>query len=110
VLGQLAALSLLREDADHLEALADEAVRGLGPGPWPVEVLAGIPRAVRSRVWRRLLVASGAPPGQVSTRHTDACDRLLTAWHGQGPVHAPGNLRVARSGGRLTIASPHPVD
>ena len=102
--------SLLREDADHLEALADEAVRGLGPGPWPVEVLAGIPRAVRSRVWRRLLVASGAQPGQVSTRHTDACDRLLTAWHGQGPVHAPGNLRVARSGGRLTIASPHPVD
>ncbi len=102
--------SLLREDSDHLEALADEAVRGLGQGPWPVEALAGIPRAVRSRVWRRLLVASGAPPGQVSTRHTDACDRLLTAWHGQGPVHAPGDLRVARSGGRLTIGSPHPVD
>ena len=102
--------ALLRDDADHLGALADEAVAALGPGPWPVEALAGIPRAVRGRVWRRLLVAAGAPAGQVGARHTDACDRLLTAWHGQGPVHAPGDLRVARSGGRVTIGAPHPVD
>jgi tRNA(Ile)-lysidine synthase len=102
--------SLLREDADHLGALADQAVTALGPGPWPVEVLAGIPRAVRTRVWRRLLLASGAPAGQVGTRHTDACDRLLTAWHGQGPVHAPGDLRITRSSGRVTIGPPHPVD
>ena len=102
--------SLLRDDADHLGALADQAVTALGPGPWPVEVLAGIPRAVRTRVWRRLLLASGAPAGQVGIRHTDACDRLLTAWHGQGPVHAPGDLRITRSSGRVTIGPPHPVD
>ena len=30
-------------------------------------------------------------------------DLLLTRWHGQGPVHAPGDLRVARSGGRVHI-------
>ena len=102
--------SLLRDDADHLDGLADAAVAALGPQPWPVEALAGIPRAVRTRVWRRLLVAAGAPAGQVGTRHTDACDRLLTAWHGQGPVHAPGDLRVARSGGRVTIAPADRVD
>ena len=102
--------SLLRDDADHLDAEADAAVAALGPQPWLVEELAGIPRAVRTRVWRRLLVAVGGPSGQVGTRHTDACDRLLTGWHGQGPVHAPGNLRVARCDGRVTIAPADRVD
>ncbi len=102
--------SLLRADADHLDALADAAVATLGPQPWPVDGLTGIPRAVRTRAWRRLLVAAGAPAGQVGTRHTDACDRLLTAWHGQGPVHAPGGLRVARSAGLVTIDPADPVD
>ena len=92
----------LREDADHLDALADAACRLAvsrlevdTPGPRRVhlepvvvEVDASwrLPRAVRTRVWRRLLVAAGAPAGQVSTRHTEACDALLTDWHGQGPV------------------------
>jgi tRNA(Ile)-lysidine synthase len=102
--------SQLRDDADHLDGQADAAVADLGPQPWAVEALAGIPRAVRTRTWRRLLVAAGAPAGRVGTRHTDACDRLLTAWHGQGPVHAPGDLLVARSGGRVTIAPVHRVD
>jgi len=102
--------SLLRDDADHLAGLADAALAALGPQPWPVEALEGIPRAVRTRVWRRLLVEAGAPAGQVATAHTDACDRLLTAWHGQGPVHAPGDLRVTRSGGRVTIAVHDRVD
>jgi tRNA(Ile)-lysidine synthase len=102
--------SLLRDDADHLDAAADATAAALGPQPWQVGALTGIPRAVRTRVWRRLLLASGAPAGQVGTRHTDACDRLLTAWHGQGPVHAPGDLRVTRSDGRVTITPADRVD
>ena len=102
--------SLLRDDAELLDGLADDAVTALGPGPWAVEALAGIPRALRTRVWRRLLVAAGAPAGRLGARHTDACDRLLTAWRGQGPVHTPGDLRVARSGGRVTIAPHDRVD
>ncbi|MDT0214088.1 tRNA lysidine(34) synthetase TilS [Rothia sp. ARF10] len=94
----------LREDADHLDALADEAVQALGPGPWAVGELAALPRAVRTRVWRRLLVAGGAPAGQVGTRHTEACDALLTRWRGQGPLHLPGDLRVVRSGGTVTLS------
>ncbi|MFW5468441.1 tRNA lysidine(34) synthetase TilS [Knoellia sp. CPCC 206435] len=93
----------LREDADHLDALADAAARDLGPGPWAAEDLAALPRAVRTRTWRRLLVAAGAPAGQVSTRHTDACDALVTHWHGQGPAHVPGRLRVVRREGNVVV-------
>lgn len=95
---------LLREDADHLDALADSAVRELGPAPWAVDDLAALPRAVRTRVWRRLLLAAGAPAGQVGTRHTEACDALLTRWRGQGPLHLPGDLRAVRSGGTVTLS------
>lgn len=95
----------LREDADHLDALADTAALGLGPAPWVVDDLAALPRAVRTRVWRRLLLAAGAPAGQVSTRHTDACDALVTHWHGQGPAHVPGRLRVLRRDGHVAVRS-----
>jgi tRNA(Ile)-lysidine synthase len=101
---------LLREDADHLDHLADEAAGALGPGPWGVDDLAPLPRPVRTRVWRRLLTAAGAPAGALGTRHTDACDALLTRWHGQGPVHVPGRLSVSRSGGRVSIAATPPVE
>jgi tRNA(Ile)-lysidine synthase len=118
----------LREDADHLDALADQALsrfevnapeisgaftsnqepgRAVEVG---VEAMLGLPRAVRTRVWRRLAIAAGAPGGQVSTRHTEACDALLTHWHGQGPVSLPGPLVATRSDGRVSIAPPARVE
>lgn len=100
----------LREDADHLEAHAQEAVAALGGGPWEVGVLVALPRPVRTRVWRRLLVEAGAPAGRLSSRHTEACDRLLTHWRGQGPVHVPGDLRVGRLDGRVHIGPAAPVE
>ncbi len=103
----------LREDADLLDALADDTVASLLTGEGvlvDVARVAELPRPVRTRVWRRLLVAAGAPAGQVSSRHTDACDALLTGWHGQGPLHVPGGLLVARSEGRISIAAPTPVE
>ena len=91
--------SLLRDDADHLDDLADAAVAALGPQPWPVEALTGIPRAVRTRVWRRLLVAAGAPgrPG----RHP-AHRRLRPAAHRAGTGRA-------RCTPPATCASPDPA-
>lgn len=93
----------LRADAELLDLLADDAVRELGAGPWQVPTLLGLHRAVRTRVWRRLLVAAGAPAGQVSARHTDACDTLVTGWRGQGEVHAPGGVRVRRVGNAIEV-------
>ena len=114
----------LREDADHLDARADQFLADQVPADsmYPatgirscntsnrvaVAALLEMPRAIRTRVWRRLLIAAGAPGGQVSARHTDECDRLLTDWHGQGPLHVPGDLRVARRGGEVTIGPAAP--
>ena len=101
----------LRADADLLDALADTARDDLpADGTVPVEALRALPGAVRTRVWRRLLVAAGAPPGRLGATHTDACDRLLTDWHGQGPLHLPGDLRVRRVGGDVHITGPGPVE
>jgi tRNA(Ile)-lysidine synthase len=119
----------LREDADHLDALADTALATLLPlarvrpedagesrrvhidPVWVgVDAMLALPRPVRTRVWRRLAVAAGAPAGQVSTRHTDACDALLTHWHGQGAVSLPGPLLGTRTDGRVSIAAPPRVE
>ncbi len=100
----------LRADADLLDALAAEATEALDRGPWPVPDLAALPEAVRTRVWRRLLVAAGAPAGRLSHRHVEACDRLVTAWRGQGAVHAPGDLRVRRTAGLVSIDPAAPVE
>lgn len=101
----------LRDDADLLEGLASAARAGLGgSGPFDVEALAAIPAALRTRVWRALLTEAGAPPGRLGARHTDACDRLLTHWRGQGPLHLPGDLRVNRTGGEVHITHAGPVE
>jgi len=57
--------------------------------------------AIRTRVlhsWAKELGASGAA---LSHRHVEALAALITDWHGQGPVHLPGGIRVARVRGRL---------
>ena len=101
----------LRADADLLDALAAEARAGLpDTPPYPVGDLAGIPSPLRGRVWRSLLIEAGAPPGSVGATHTDSCDRLLTRWRGQGPLHLPGDLRVGRHRGQVTISPARPVE
>ena len=99
-----------RADAQVLDELAARLVTDLGPGPYAVAHLSAHPAALRTRVWRRLLVAAGAPAGQVSSRHTSACDRLLTHWRGQGPVAAPGGVAIARRGGRIHVVAGHTVN
>jgi tRNA(Ile)-lysidine synthase len=61
--------------------------------------------AVRTRVlhlWARRL---GVPGSALSHRHVEALDALVTAWHGQGPVHLPGAIQVARRDGALERVS-----
>ena len=91
---------LLREDADHLEALAAKARADLPAAPGQpgvdLDALAALPRAIRTRVWRILAQEAGSPIGDVSAAHVESLDALLTSWHGQGPLHVPGGIAVAR--------------
>lgn len=101
----------LRVDADLLDDLTATARRELGPhGPYPVQALAALPTAVRTRLWRQLLIEAGAPAGALGARHTDACDRLLSAWRGQGPLHLPGEVRVSRVGPGVHVIAHRPVE
>lgn len=95
---------LLRDDADLLDELAEQATPDDDPAGVPVGALAELAPALRSRVWRRLLLRSGAPAGDLTASHAAACDRLVTDWHGQGPLHLPGDLRVRRDRDRVHIA------
>lgn len=89
---------LLRADADHLDALAAEALAPFATEPEPpIAPLAVLPTALRTRVLRRLLIVRGARPGDLSAAHVGEVDRLVTHPRGQGPLHLPG-LDVARIG------------
>lgn len=94
---------IARADADLLDDLARQQVAGLGPGPWPVDALAAIPDAVRARVWRALMLRSGATGSDVGRVHVRMLDGLVTGWHGQGPIDIPGRLRVRRAGSFLHV-------
>jgi len=93
---------LLREDADYLETLAIRARAQLpeaaGDPGVDLDALAALPRAIRTRVWRLLAAEAGAPLADVSAAHVESLDALLTSWHGQGPLHVPGGIAVARTG------------
>jgi tRNA(Ile)-lysidine synthase len=99
---------LLREDADYLESLAIKARAELPAGPdgggVDLEALGALPRAIRTRVWRLLAAEAGAPLADVSAAHVESLDALLTSWHGQGPLHVPGGIAVARVGGVIRFS------
>jgi tRNA(Ile)-lysidine synthase len=89
---------LLRVDADHLDALAGAALTPFAGDDAPRAAdLAALPAAIRARVLRRLLVARGARPGDLSAGQVAEVDRLVTHPRGQGPLHLPG-VDVARIG------------
>ena len=54
----------LREDADHLDAEAAAAAEALGEGPIAAADLLALPRAVRTRLWRLLVIAAARPRGR----------------------------------------------
>jgi tRNA(Ile)-lysidine synthase len=88
---------LLADDAVALDELTPQ----VGGGSLAVAELDGLPRALRTRVLHRWALALGAPGGALSHRHVVALDALVVDWHGQGPVHLPGGIQVARAGGQL---------
>ena len=101
---------LAREDADALEAIAREAAgailaRDEEPLTFPVALLAEQPAAIRNRMIR--LIAAERFASQLSREHTLAVASLVTDWHGQGPIQAPG-LDVRRKGRDLVCSARNP--
>jgi tRNA(Ile)-lysidine synthase len=85
----------LRADADVLDALT--------PDTDEVSVLAALPAALRTRALKRWAQAVTPP---LTAVHVAELDRLVTAWHGQGPVHLPGGYEAVRASGRLQVRPP----
>ncbi|WP_299556545.1 tRNA lysidine(34) synthetase TilS [uncultured Mycolicibacterium sp.] len=97
----------LRDDNDALDTWARRALAEADRGDGlAVEPLAGLPAAVRRRVLRAWLLAGGA--AGLTEVQLRAVERLVTAWHGQGPVAVPSPLHrqrlfAGRRDGRLRL-------
>jgi tRNA(Ile)-lysidine synthase len=96
--------SLIAADNEALDALTDAAAPA-GPALGLSEI-SDLPPAIRRRVLHRWARRLGAPGSALSHRHVEALDALVADWHGQGPVHLPGGIVVARSGGVLAPRPP----
>ncbi|MCM4077404.1 tRNA lysidine(34) synthetase TilS [Paractinoplanes hotanensis] len=87
----------------ELIAADNEELDRLAAAAFSVNVadLSVMSRAIRRRVLHSWALQLGAPGGALSHRHVAALDALVTEWHGQGPVHLPGGIEVARDRGIL---------
>lgn len=99
---------LCRDDADALDDWAERAGRAArGPaGELRVAELRDLPSAVRRRILRRAALDAGSPAGALFARHVESVDRLITGWHGQGPLHLPGGIEAKRRCGNLVFRRP----
>jgi len=93
---------LVAADTAALDAQAAEALAGavLADG-LAVAAVRELPPAVRGRVLHRWARDLGAPGAALGHRHVAALEALVCRWRGQGPVHLPGGIAVARVGNRL---------
>lgn len=99
--------AIAREDAEALDHLVDEVAEDLtelaeAGCSLSVAGLAANPAAIRHRLIR--LIARGQFGVSISRAQTLEVARLVTEWHGQGPVHLPG-IRVERVAGRIVFAA-----
>lgn len=98
---------LLREDAEALDAMADEVAPDLAQHEeaglsLSVAALVGNPPALRHRIIRLAVRLEFGV--SLSRAQTLEVARLVTDWHGQRGVDLPG-LRAERHGGRLHLAA-----
>ncbi len=98
----------LRADADFLDSVAQaeaERIAAAGSGGLPLDEVAALPQAIRSRVLRNAAIAAGCPAGALTERHVAGLDALVTDWHGQRWTDLPGGVRGRRQYGKLLFTS-----
>lgn len=97
----------LREDAEALAHFAQEQIGDLvehaeGGLSLHAGALAANPPALRQRIIR--LAVQSEFHVSLTRQQTLEASRLVTDWHGQGPIHLPG-IRVAREGSLLLFTA-----
>jgi tRNA(Ile)-lysidine synthase len=95
----------LREDSEALDHFAEEIAEDLAEHSeagisLPVRALEVQPAALRQRLIR--LVVASEFHVSLSRAQTLEVARLVTHWHGQGPIDVPG-IKVERRGGLLVF-------
>ena len=96
---------LLRDDADALDDFANQFFAQVEPTSIEIADLARLPKAIRTRVLRLAIYKAGAPSGMLSADHIAQAEALISQWHGQGEVSLPGNVKLSRNSGRITLSS-----
>ena len=96
---------LLRDDADALDGWAVQVAAELDLTDLEITHLAGLPKAVRTRLLRMAIYAAGAPTGSITAEHVASVEAFVTSWHGQGACSLPGGVKVCRISGRLSLLS-----
>lgn len=87
----------LRADVAALDAIAGTTYADLATNlQLPVDRLALLPDAIRSRVLRLAALEAGAIPSDLTQGHLAAVDDLVMKWRGQQWVDLPGSVRATR--------------
>jgi tRNA(Ile)-lysidine synthase len=94
---------LLRDDADALDDFANQYFQQADPKDLDVLELERLPKAIRTRVLRMAIYKAGAPSGMLSADHIAQAEALISDWHGQKEVALPGNVKLSRISGRITL-------
>jgi tRNA(Ile)-lysidine synthase len=102
----------LRADADLLDSLAKAETERIAAGgsELPLDAVAALPPAIRSRVLRNAAIAAGCPPGALSAGHVAGLEALVTGWRGQRGTDLPGGIRGQRRYGKLLFSAGHRGD
>jgi len=96
---------LLRDDADALDGFAAEYFNQADPFNLDVKELERLPKAITTRVLRLAIYKAGAPSGSLSAEHIATAQALISDWHGQKEVSLPGNVKLLRNSGRITLST-----
>ena len=100
---------ILREDATALDEWAERIFAQLDPSNIEISVLADLPIAIRSRLFRKAIYALGAPAGSIWAAHIEPVEAFVSDWRGQGHTALPGGVKVSRISGRLSLSRTDPI-
>ncbi len=98
----------LQADLDTLEGLAEQALAAATAsgrdGALSVAALARHPDGILHRALKSWAERGGVR--SLTAAQVLELGRLVTAWHGQGPIDLPGGYRAVRASGTLSLTRP----